>query len=474
MILKILSDKEKLIIHQSARQILKDTGIRVRSRTIYEMLLSEGGEPDKSDSLRIHLPEKLINEKLALCPKEFSIRNRMGEESQISDTGRSLFYTSNATQYLRGTSRNATEIGVNEFIDFVRVADKLENIHGIVGTSLKEYPPNCRDFAGFRLAAQYSCKHLRPCIYTPSGAEAIIEMADIILDGRPLKDNMFFTLGYSIVSPLTWTETALELFYRTRGYGIPVMINSEPLAGGTSPVTLAGCLAMADAEVLSGIIINQILEPGRPCIYNAGFAHVLDMQTTLVLTGSPENALLQAAGAEMAQFHGLPSASWALSDSAMLDSQASVEKLMTAMAHILTNVSFVWGMGNIETSKTISPEIAVIDDEIVGNCLRFKNRFKVDDEHLALDLIKENAFEGSFLESMHTLDHFREEIRYTRLLNRSNRGMWNRSGSLSIEERAVEEVNEILNKKPEYYLSGIQMDKLKKIEDKWNKRLNGT
>ena len=226
---------------------------------------------------------------------------------------------------------------------------------------------------------------------------------------------MFFTLGYSIVSPLTWTETALELFYRTRGYGIPVMINSEPLAGGTSPVTLAGSLAMADAEVLSGIVINQVIEPGRPCIYNSGFAHVFDMMTTLVLTGSPENALLQAAGAEMAQYHGLPSASWALSDSAMLDSQASSEKLLTALIHTLSKVNMVWGIGNIETSKTISPEIAVIDNELIGNCKRFSERFIVDEEHLAFNLIKEIAFNGSFLESAHTLEHFQEEIRYSDL-----------------------------------------------------------
>lgn len=99
----------------------------------------------------------------------------------------------------------------------------------------------------------------------------------------------------------------------------------------------------------------------RPCIYNSGFAHVFDMMTTLVLTGSPENALLQGAGAEMAQYHGLPSASWALSDSVMLDSQASYEKLFTALIHTLSKVNMVWGMGNLETSKVISPEVAVIE-----------------------------------------------------------------------------------------------------------------
>jgi trimethylamine--corrinoid protein Co-methyltransferase len=435
------------------------------------LLLGDGGEPDKSDNLRVYLPEKMVDKYFALCPKKFTIKDRMGKETIVKSRGTSLYYTANATQYIRGTAKKSVEVGVNEFTDFIRVADKLVNIHGIVGTSLKEFPPNCRDFAGFKLSAQYSAKHLRPCIYTPSGAEAIIEMSDVILEGKSLRDNMFFTLGYSIVSPLTWSETALELFYKTKDYGIPIMINSEPMAGGTSPVTLAGSLAMADAEVISGIVINQIIEPGRPCIYNSGFAHVFDMMTTLVLTGSPENALLQAAGAEMAQYHTLPSASWALSDSVMLDSQASYEKLFTVLIHTLSKVNMIWGIGNLETSKTISPEAAVIDNELVGNCLRFSDRFKVDEEHLAFNVIKDVAFQGSFLETGHTLEHFAEEIRYSDLPNRSNRNLWVGNGSLSIEEKAEEYVNSILSKEPDIYLSGTQIQRLEDIQKKWMERL---
>ncbi len=471
--LQVLTLIEKDQIHKTGIRILDEIGIRVRSKIIYDLLIENGGVPDSSDELRVYLPESMVEKYLSLCPKYFKIKDRSGNETVVKSSGTSLFYTGNATRYVRGTSKEAVDLGKNEFIEFVRVADKLENIHGIVGTSLKEFPPNCRDFAGFNLSARYSPKHQRPCIYTPSGAEAIIEMADVILDGKPLKDNMFFTLGYSIVSPLTWTETALDLFYKTKGYGIPVMINSEPMAGGTSPVTLAGSLAMADAEVLSGIVINQIIEPGRPCIYNAGFAHVFDMLTTLVVTGSPENALLQAAGSEMAQYHNLPSASWALSDSVMLDSQASSEKILTALIHKLSNVSMVWGMGNFETSKAISPEVAVIDNELIGNCIRFSNRFKVDEEHLAFDVIKETALKGSFLESTHTLEHFYEEIRYSDLPNRLNRIAWENSGSKSIEEKASEFVNNLLNKEPDIYLSGSQMEKLDSIQEKWMKRLNG-
>jgi trimethylamine--corrinoid protein Co-methyltransferase len=250
------------------------------------------------------------------------------------------------------------------------------------------------------------------------------------------------------------------------------MINSEPMAGGTSPVTLAGSLAMADAEVISGIIINQIIEPGRPCIYNSGFAHVFDMSTTMVLTGSPENALLQAAGAEMARFHSLPCASWTLSDSTMLDSQASYEKLLTTLAHTLSKVNMIWGIGNIETSKTISPEVAVIDDEIIGNCRRFASGIIVDEEHLAYKIMKDVVFKSSFLETEHTFEHFREEVRYSNLPNRTNRGRWEEGGSKSLEEKARDTVDEILRQKSESYLSGKQLEKLEQIEKKWRDRLN--
>ena len=470
--LQILSNNEKAEIHKTGLRILSEVGIRVRSKIIYNLLVEAGGEPDKSDSIRVYLPEKMVDKYFKLCPKQFTIKDRMGKETVVKSRGTTLYYTANATQYVRGTGKKSVEVGIGEFTDFIRVADKLENIQGIVGTSLKEFPPNCRDFAGFKISAQYSAKHLRPCIYTPSGAEAIIEMSDVILEGKPLRGNMFFTLGYSIVSPLTWSETALELFSKTKGYGIPIMINSEPMAGGTSPVTLAGSLAMADAEVISGIVINQIIEPGRPCIYNSGFAHVFDMMTTLVLTGSPENALLQGAGAEMAQYHGLPSASWALSDSVMLDSQASYEKLLTALIHTLSKVSIVWGIGNLETSKTISPEIAVIDNELIGNCLRFSDRFKVDEEHLAFNVLKNIAFQGSFLETSHTLEHFQEEIRYSGLPNRTNRTQWEKSGSRSIEEKAEEYVNSILSREHDIYLSGTQIQKLEIIQKKWMEKLN--
>ena len=467
--LQLLTQTEREKIHQTGNRILCEIGVILHDTTVYNLLLESGAIPDKINPERLYFTMDMIKKYLSLCPKSFTLKDRGGNSTHVKNGARSLYYTANGTHYVKGTGKKAVDIGEQELTDFIRVANKLENIDGVVGTSIIDYVPAMRDIAGFRLMAQHSYKHLRPCIYTPAGAEAIMEMADVILDGKPLSENMFFSLGYSIVSPLAWTPTALQLFYRTRGHKIPMMINSEPMGGATSPVTLAGSLAMADAEVISGIIINQVIEPGRPCIYNAGFAHVMDMMSANALTGAPENALLQAAGAEMAAYHNLPCASWALSDSAMLDAQASYEKMNTYMAHTVSGVNIVWGAGNLEASKTICPESAVIDNEIIGCCKRFAKGIQVDDEHLAYDLIKEVAMDGGFLQAEHTLEHYRRQIRHTKLPNRQARRLWEGEGALSMEEKAENIVNDILSKKCETYLSGTQMKKLRHIEDMHSK-----
>ena len=214
--------------------------------------------------------------------------------------------------------------------------------------------------------AENSTKHLRPCIFTDDGPAAIIEMAEALLDGVPLAERPIVSFGYSIVSPCHWTRVGLEVYLSTSGYGLPATVNAEPLGGGTAPVTLAGLLAQANAEALSGIVILQVLEPGRPSIYNLGFAHMLDMKAALATSGNVQDGMIAAAGAELARYHGLPCASWLSSDNPICDAQSTLQRALTGVLHALGGVNIVWGMGQLETEKTLSLEQLVIDDEMVG------------------------------------------------------------------------------------------------------------
>jgi len=464
----ILSNGDREKINECNIEILSSLGVKVDSDEVRERMVKCGSKPSPVENA-VCLPEDIVKEYVEKAPSSVKFENLDDESVTLSPQGETVFWASNALYIIE--DRGKRDLTSSDFVDLTRIADSLENVHAMVGTNLSDYPPQTRDFVGFRLMAENTRKHLRPCIFTSSGVKAIIEMSEFLLDGRPLEEHPIFSLGYTSLSPPQWTRTALESFHNSSGYGIPLMINGEPMAGGTSPVTLAGTLVLANAEVLSGIVIAQILEEGRPCIYNVGFSHVLDMQSLVAWTGSPETALLAAAGAEMAEFHRLPSASWMCTESMMVDSQSAYEKMSTGLMHALGGVNIVWGVGSMESELSTSPEQMIIDNDIAGVIGRIKRGMKVDDEALALDVIKEIGYKGNYLPTHHTMANFRKEIRFSNLSNRQNREGWMTRGSKSLEERAREEVRRILNAERKGYLASEQKAKIMEIEREWSAKL---
>ena len=448
-------------VHAAALEVLRDVGVRVDDPGIVRLLQEAGAMV--SDGNVVHIPESLVQWALGQAPRTLRIADRNGNLWTLGPQGGTLVLTGNALYVTRGRER--AELRSPDLAELARVVDACTNIHGMVGTSIADYLPTCRDFVGFHIMAQNTGKHLRPCIYTPKGGRAVVEMALVLLDGSTLRERPIVSTGFSILSPLHWTSLALGVFKETAGFGVPVMINSEPLGGATAPVTLAGCLVIGDADTLSGLVINQLLEPGRPCFYNIGFAHVMDMASTIALTGAPENALLQAAGADMARSHGLPCASWMSTESMCMDAQAAFEKMITGLAHAAAGVNFIWGAGNLESTLVMSPEALVADDEIAGYFLRFQRGFSVDEESVALDVIKSVGISGDFLTAPHTLRHFREELSRARLANRQRRADWETKGARTLEELVQERVHSILAAEPKSYLDARQEAELKRIEE---------
>jgi trimethylamine--corrinoid protein Co-methyltransferase len=197
----------------------------------------------------------------------------------------------------------------------------------------------------------------------------------------------------------------------------------------------------------------------------------MDMSSTIALTGAPENALLQAGGADLARFHGLPCASWMSTESMLADSQASFEKTMTGMAHAAAGVNLIWGAGNLESTLAMSPEALIADDEIAGYFLRYRRGIGVDDETLAVDVIKEVGLSGDFLTSAHTLAHYREELSRPRLAIRNRRSAWEAAGSKSFEESVQDKLRDILGRPPNAFLDPHQEAELQKIEECGKKEL---
>jgi len=456
----VISQVEVRRIHEASIKVLAEVGVKISHPEI-RLLLLEAGAKEGKESI-FFFPSALIEKCLKKAPRSFRFADLKGNMVDVTPGAPPLFWTGNAMYYLRGSERR--ELTRELYVEFCRAVDPLPHLHAIVGTNLSDYPPSARDFVGFRAMAEYTQKHLRPVIFTPRGVEVILEMADVLLEGGSLKDHPILSLGFTCVSPLRWSDSALEVFRVSSGYGIPLMINSEVISGATAPVTLAGSLVLANAEALSGVAIAQLLEPGRPVVFNLGFSHTFDMKVAETLTGAPEGGLLGAAGSAIAHFHHLPSASWMSTESKVPDAQAAYEKTLLGLLHGLGGVNLIWGIGNLESTLSLCPEQAIMDNEIAAGILRASKKIETDQERMALSVIKEMGQKGNYLQSEHTLRYFRDELRVTDFLSRERWAVWETAGRKESIEVAKDRVKMFLNASPPEHLSGAQKEKLGRIE----------
>ncbi|MGQ9663160.1 MAG: trimethylamine methyltransferase family protein [Kiritimatiellia bacterium] len=442
-------------IDRASVRILSELGVRLDDESLLDLALRHGARRGRANDV-ICLPEGMLRELVARAPHRIKLADRMGRVLELGPGCGSTFWTGAALNYARGTQCHP--ITGRDLTEFVRLADGFDTIFAVTGTSIAEILPSCRDIVGLRIMTQHTRKHLR-------NVKPMIEIAQVLAGSTRLQDQPLISFGYSCLSPLHWARTATDLWRESAGWQLPLMVNGEPVAGATSPVTLAGSLALSNAEILAGIALIQLLEPGRPVVHNLGFAHVTDMRTGSCLSGSAECALLAAAGAQLARFYGLPCASWMGTDAFTDDPQASLEKALTAYAHVKAGVNTIWGMGQLESQKTLSPVQLAIDHEIAQWLLRMQRGFPIDNESLAYDVIREVTEEhGDFLSHEHTLSHFRAELSESALLTRTNRERWLADGARTLVEKAVVRIREILEQPCPGYLTEEQDREIAKIE----------
>jgi len=464
----LLATQQLEQINAASMRILGTVGIKVNRPSVLELLLREGCRPGPgTDTLLI--PPELVSECLERAPGQVHLADMRGRRVTLGPGGPSLLWTCNAL-YVHD-EKGTRPIDEEQFVRWTRLTDSLDNVHAAVAPTICDYEPWRRDFVGFRLLAQNTTKHFRPCIYTPDGAVAILEMAQALIGGASLIDRPIVSFGYTIISPLQWSAPALELFEKTSGHGVPMMINAEPTAGATSPVTLAGTLTLANAEALSGVVITQLLEPGRPIVFNLGFSHTLDMRSAITRTGGPENGLLGAAGAQLAALHGLPSASWASTESMTVDQQASYEFATVALMHAIAGVNIIWGVGQLESQRAISLVKGVIDDEIAGAVLRAARGVQVDEATIAESVITQLGQKADYLAHEHTLERFRDEFFMPQVAFCGRRETWEHTGRATMADRARARVSDVLSAPSEPKLPPDVAKSLEGIQDRWTRRL---
>lgn len=428
-------------IHAASLDLLDDPGICLEHPEIAALLLRHGARPGATNET-VRIPEGLIRQALHTAPETIELADRRGGGCTLTpDAAKPAFWSA------PGMNLGLADGAVRPFCRddmaaAARLIDQLSNVHGVFGLAMHDVPPPVRDVVGLRVMAENTTKHIRVLCFSAAGARLLREMRSAIAD------TPWFSIGFTAHGPLRWTRLALDIFNQSAGSRIPVSINGEPMAGVSGPVTLAGSAAVGNAEILAGLVVNQLLEPGRPCIYNLGLAHIFDMRTSIAVTGAPENHLLAGLSAAMGRFYRLPSCSWVSTESACPDSQAALEKAIGFLTHWQSGVSLIWGVGQLESEMTFSPAQAVIDNQVIAYVQRYLRGVEVTEETMAVPVTRSVGIGGDFLATDHTLDHFRDELFEPDLLFRRRRPDWEADGSPPLHRRAAEIADQAARRQP--------------------------
>ena len=432
-------------IHETSLRILGNVGIEFRYAPALEVLKKGGA---RVDGERVFFPARLVEEQIRKAPAEFTLYARNSDFDVVIGGSHMAFVPGYGAAFVTDLDIGRREGSLKDFENFVKLTDAspYQDICSGVVVEPTDVPPQIRHAQMMYTAMKYSAKPFMGSVMGSQGARDSIQMASILfgsLNDLSLKPRMISIL--CSLTPLVYDERMLGAIMEYARAGQPQLISSLGIAGATSPVTLAGTLAVQNAEVLAGIVLTQLIREGTPVVF-AGASSSVDMHTGALSIGSPEMTLNTAATAQMARFYGLPVRSGgAVCDAKAPDAQAAYESMMSLLAARFCGINFVLhGAGILESYNCMSYEKFIIDDEMCGMVKRIKRGYEVNPETLAFDIIKEVGTGGHFLDKDHTFDHFRTEFYQPQLSNRDDYVSWREKGSPVSMATANQQYKEIL------------------------------
>ena len=472
--LRILTSDELYEIHLATLEILERIGVKVPGPKALRMLGEAGAHIDIRKKIA-RIPKYLIEEAIKKAPSGFILFGR-DPKYKLRFEDRRVYFSMggqsvNVLDLETGKRRTST---LKDCENFCRLADALENIQHASSSVVRprDVPESVAHvyelFAGFR----NTTKTVDGEIYGQAIAIDGIRMASVVAGGEEELKKRPLLLGFhNPVSPLQLSEKLTEGLMVYAKYKQPILIAPEAQAGATAPVTLAGLLAQQNAEVLSGIAIAELVNPGAPVLYGT-VSTIMDMKTGNLAYGAIEAGLINVATAQLARYYGLPSrGTGGGTESKIPDVQAGFEKAMTLMMAALAGINFIYNAaGTLESTLTASYEQTVIDNEICGMVSRALRGVEISDETLALDVIEAVGPEGQYLDQRHTLEHLKKEHYLPTIISRERRERWERAGSRDLREIAREEANRILKEHQPEPLDRDVEENLKKIVKEVEKR----
>jgi trimethylamine--corrinoid protein Co-methyltransferase len=459
-------------IHEAVLTVLETVGFANAIPSCVEALTRAGATLGEDG--RIRFPRNLVLDTIKRAARNFTLHGQDPKHDMVIQGKRVHYGTAGAAVHLVDVEkRQYRESLVQDIYDAARLVDGLDNIHFFQRPMVpRDIPdPLEMDFNTLYACVMGTSKHVGTSFTVRENVKPALEMLYAIAGGegnfreRPFVSNS----NCFVVPPMKFAEDACGVLEACVEGGIPILLLSAGQAGATAPAAIAGAVVQAVAEVLAGLVYVNAIKPGHPAIFGT-WPFVSDLRTGAMSGGSAEQAVLTAACAQMAQFYDLPGGSAAgMSDSKLPDIQAGYEKGITNVMAGLSGLNLVYESAGMHASLLgFCLESLIIDNDMLGHCLRCVRGLEVTDDALSVATISEVCLSGPghYLGNEQTLKLMQTEYFYPAVGDRFSPKEWNEKGRPDILMRAIAEKKRVLAEVFPRHVSRATDDKLRaRFED---------
>lgn len=461
MRLNILADDQIRRLHETSLEILWTVGVHLPHKEALGRFADAGAEVDFA-CCHVKIPPDLVAQALETAGKSFTLYGRDPAKQACFGVGKRNYNTvAGEAFWVDDTFTHRRYASLADVATAARLGDALPRIT-VVGamSDPQELPPEYRCVF---VAAELLRNTAKPIVFwfhDRASARFVLDLFTIEAGNE--EEAARYPLAFHLlepISPLRFPHDGVDVLFELSRFPLPVLIGPMAQTGATAPGTLAGTLALENAEILAGLCLVQLIRPGTPVGYG-GIPHALDMRTTQMVFAGPEQALMAVAMTQMGKFYGLPVyINVGLTDSKLADAQAGLEIGVTLACGTMAGADIFGHLGICGMDQGSSLAMLMLQHETISYVDRLMQGIACDDDRLALEVVRRVGPGGTFLREEHTALHFREELWFPELLDRNYFEIWTKAGRKDMLRRCCERKDALLREHvPEALPQDMQRD----------------
>jgi trimethylamine--corrinoid protein Co-methyltransferase len=410
-VLSVVTESEVELIHRRTLDVFEKIGIKISHNETLQKLKKAGADVNESSGLA-KIPAKLVSELLSLAPSVVAQTSLNGQITKVGDETRSygsLILDPYIVDYERGLRPpNLEDVRRNTI-----VGDSLDRIGSMMRMQqpVTDVPePDCY-LKTMEVFLTHTSKHVDAYPTSTQNCREWMDIMEVIADaaGLDAEKSPLLGIAMAVTSPLQLHGPNVEMMKMAMERCYPVIPTVCPMAGTTSPYSIAGTFLVSNVETLIPVIMTQLYKPGHPAFYSVG-PSVTDLKSGHDLYYKCEKFFFKSMGCQMGKFYNLPirgeaggTLTW------RPDMQNGAESLLYLLASHLTGQHFVGGLGSLHNALGMSTEQIIMQCGLVDITEYIAKGVDASDYKLAYDSLERIGPGGNYLADDLTLDLMRSD-----------------------------------------------------------------